>query len=180
MDTNITRRRAIKLSVFGALAIVFIVYFAAWLLTYIAGSLLEPIDRSTKDNVVYSDNEDIQRRDNVSVQVPDNDDLKIRTQLYSQELPYQTTYQVYVATGDSAMAGLFNSEVQTYINEIQDQFESDLVYFLGNTESPNSSLEIIADSISAESNKIIIDYIIITFIAGDTGSQTQNLQQIIN
>lgn len=95
-------------------------------------------------------------------------DIAIDTYQYNESSPYQFSIETYIFAGSSPLVAEYNQQIEDYVADKRDDFESDLEFFLGDVESPDSYLDIRATDITQNNSQIEISYQITEFVSGDT------------
>lgn len=170
MDSKIERRKALQLAGIGSIVLVFILYGSAWAIMAIVDSAAKnAVEESVETSAITGGQDDESSAENIAIT-----EMVISIQNTQLDTPYELNIETYVIDGDRLSGGerflqqRFNSEIEIFINQIRDQFENDLRFFLGTINSFESSLTINAIDIRRSKSDIEIDYEISSLISGDT------------
>lgn len=182
MDSKKERRKALVLSVVGAVAILIIVYGSAWLLIYVVSLTSQVVkDESTVSSSAEFSQPDTNQQDLTQQTIGD---LEIKTQSFTESAPYQFTLTTYIFAGinesTQSFANSYNQQINQFIDDQRDNFEADLQSFFGSVDSPDSYLSISSIHIGRQQDMVLITYQIETFFAGDSGPTQANKVLTLN
>ena len=169
MEQNQERKKAIRLSAIGSVAIMLVFYLVAIGFTFVINLITPDTTRPNTDQVV-------------STSEPTNlGSLTLVRQTTTEATPYRFQVSAYLAIESDQSAQQFNRSVLDQVTIIRQDFEQNLINIFGTVESPGSQLMITAQQITRTNrNRAMISYLISTIYAGDSAATEQLIDQTIN